>query len=76
LERVFVAQRKAIAITQNIGGKPASTRSARERSAGAITVFIMVWLVFPSLPAIGTLFCSAGAINAGTSAATLGVKLM
>ena len=52
-----------------------STWSARDLSAGAITVFIMVWPVLPSLPATATLRSLAKAVSAGTSAATLGVKL-
>src|SRR3712207_8297431 len=52
-----------------------STVSARLRKAGARTVFIIVWPVLPSLPAIGTPRCSANCTRAGTSADSDGVKL-
>ena len=39
---------------------------------GAITVFIQVWPVLKSLPQIGSRFCCASAIIAGTSTDRLG----
>jgi hypothetical protein len=52
-----------------------STCRARERRPGAMTVFMNVWPVLPSLPAIGTFRRSASSMIAGASAATEGVKL-
>src|SRR5690349_17913566 len=52
-----------------------STVSARERNAGASTVFIIVWPVLPSLPATGTPRRAASSSRPGTSADALGVKL-
>ena len=51
------------------------TPSSRALRPGAMIVFISVWPVFRSLPAIGDFVLRASSISAGTSALRLGAPL-